>query len=339
MSVYAAGPNDPWGIPEGQTFEQAFNANLANYNPQGTAAASDDDNAGASTTATTNVDPYAYERAAEAERKRIARQNALTTIRGALESFGLTSLLDVITGYVQQDFDADSIMVLIRQTQQYKDRFPAMEALAKKGRALSEAEYIAFERNAAQLERAYGLPAGMLGKDSVTKLLTNEVSAAELENRVTMAAAGAFQTSDEVKSQFRNYYGIDSGGLTAYFLDPERAMPLLQKQYVAAQIGAEAAMQSIDLGVSMAEELQVAGIERQQAREGFGRVAGQRELSMGRGDIVSQQELIGANLKGDTAAGQAIERAGAARVGRFAGGGQFLQTQQGNIGLGSATTR
>lgn len=282
------------------------------------------------------VDPSV---ALENERKRVARQNALATVRGALEQFGLTSMLDLITQYVQQDYDAESIMVLLRQSPQYKERFPAMDALAKKGRALSEAEYIAFERNASQLERAYGLPSGMLGKDAVTRLLTNEVSAQELENRVTMAAAGAFQTSPEVKQQFRNYYGIDSGGLTAYFLDPERAMPLLQKQYVSAQIGAEAAMQSIDLGVSMAEELQVAGINQQQAREGFGRVAGQRELSMGRGDIVSQQELIGANLKGDTAAQQAIERAGAARVGRFAGGGQYLQTQQGTIGLGTAATR
>ena len=59
----------------------------------------------------------------------------------------------------------------------------------------------------------------------ITNLLSNDVSARELEQRVTMAAAGAFQTTPEVKQQFQDFCSINAGGLTAYFLDPDKALP------------------------------------------------------------------------------------------------------------------
>jgi hypothetical protein len=154
-----------------------------------------------------------------------------------------------------------------------------------------------------------------------------------------MAAAGAFQTAPEVKKAFKDYYGIDSGGLTAYFLDPEVATPLLTKQYAAAQIGAEAAMQGIDVASSLAEQLNIAGVSREEARTGFGAVAGEAGLSVGAGDVVSQQDLIKGNLLGDQAAQANKARAVGGKLGKFQGGGEFLQTQQGVTGLGSAATK
>lgn len=279
-------------------------------------------------------DPYgAYMAAQESNRQR----NAIAIVKALLDQYGLSALYDTIVGYIKEGYDANTVMVLIRTTPQYKQRFPAMEALAKKGRAISEAEYINYEQTASGLERRYGLPDGMLmGK--VTDLLTNEVSATELNDRVLLASAASIQAPQELKNTFQQYYGIDQGGLTAYFLDPEVATPLLEKRYGSAIIGREAAAQGIGLDVYGAENLQELGISREQARAGFGEVAAARELTAGRGDIVSQQELISGTLAGEQEAQQRIQRAKQSRLGRFEGGGQFM-SGQGQMALGSAETR
>ena len=253
-----------------------------------------------------------------------------------MNDYGLGSLLAKVTQMVQEGLNSEAVMAQVRQTTEYAERFPAMKTLAGKQRVISEAEYIAFERNAASLERSYGLPEGMLGKDQVTKLLENEVSAKELGERVNMAAIGAFDTSVEVKDQFRDYYGISSGGLTAYFLDPDQALPLLERQYVASQIGAEAQIQEFNFDVKQAERLTEAGITRESARQGITNAANQRAFQGGFGDTVTQDQLIDASLMGDSAAQKSIERVKKGRQGRFDAGGGYASNKDGVTGLGSA---
>jgi hypothetical protein len=273
------------------------------------------------------------------EREQRQRQ-IIQTLQAAFSSYGLQSLFPKIAEFARRDLTEDGVLLELRKTPEYKQRFPAIEPLAQKGRVITEAEYIQFERNAAQLERAYGLPAGMLDdRATVANLLTNEVSARELEERVTLAAAGAFQTSPEMRDTFQRFYGIESGGLTAYFLDPEKALPLLNKQYAASQIGAEAAMQDVTIQSRLAEQITEAGIGREEARAGFGRVAGMASLAEGRGDLATQGQAIGAELLGQEAAQEAVQRAQAARRGRFQQGGGAITSQQGVIGAGTAATR
>ncbi len=271
------------------------------------------------------------------EREREQRQ-VISTVRALFTEYGLASLLPKIEEYARAGYTADGVAIMLRETPEYKERFPAMAALSAKRRAITEAEYISYERNAATLERQYGLPQGMLS-GSVTNLLTNEVSLTELNDRVVLASSAAIQAPEDFKSQMREYYGIDSGGLAGYFLDPAIATPLLEKQYAAAQIGTEARRQGIGVDVYSAENLQSLGLSQEQARVGFGQVARQGALSQGRGDVVSQQQLIAGNLAGDTQAQKDIERAAGARLGRFQGGGEFLSTTQGAVGLGTAATR
>jgi hypothetical protein len=285
---------------------------------------------------TYDPDAFAKAQAAEFERRRI--DNVLTTLRGLMNEYGLTGLMGDIEGWVRSGLEGDAVMALVRDSESYKQRFPAMAALRGKNRAISESAYIEFERATAGLERQFGLPAGMLGQDAITRLLTNEVSERELEQRVVMAATAAYQVDALVKNQFRDFYGIGEGGLAAYFLDPDRATPLLNKQFVSAQIGAEAARQDIQIGVGLAEDLQLMGVDTEQARQGFGRVSQQMGLTAGRGDVVNQQQLIQGNLMQNEQAQQDISRAAASRVGRFQRGGQYGITQTGVAGLGSAAS-
>lgn len=326
----------PWGMESGGFDEQG----LAILNPAGTAAAAEE---AAANRRPTNEPPpedpdkWAKDQAIEAERRRV--NNVVTTLRGLMDTYGLSSLMGKIESYVRDGLEGEAVTALIRTTDEYKQRFPAMAALSAKNRAITEGEYIEFERNAAQLERAYGLPAGMLGKDAVTDLLSNEVSAQELEQRVTLAAAGAFQTTPEVRDTFARYYGIDSGALTAYFLDPDKALPLLNKQYAASQIGAEAQMQDFNIAAGLAEALTTAGVTQEQARQGFSETARRRGFTQGRGDVVTEQQLISGTMLNNQQDLQAIERAQKARTGRFEQGGGYTTTTQGVGGLGSAATR
>jgi hypothetical protein len=41
-------------------------------------------------------------------------------------------------------------------------------------------------------------------------------------------------------------YGIGAGDMVAYALDPERALPLINRQVQSAQFGAEAARQGLN---------------------------------------------------------------------------------------------
>lgn len=277
---------------------------------------------------------WAKEQARIAEERRV--NNVVTTLRGVMNEYGLSSLMGQIEGWVRSGLEGDAVLAMVRESDSYNQRFPAMRALRGKMRAISEAAYIEFERAASQLERSYGLPSGMLGKDAVTRLISAEVSERELEERVVMAAAAAYQVEEGVRKQFRDYYGIEAGGLTAYFLDAERSMPLLNKQFVSSQIGAEATRQGIDIGVGMAEELQLAGIEREQAREGFRSVARQTPLTYGRGDVVTQPELIGGTFMNNAQAQQNIERAATSRLARFEQGGGYQATQEGIRALESS---
>lgn len=274
----------------------------------------------------------------EFERQQRQRQT-IQTLQAAFAEYGLQGLFPAIERFARQDLTEGMILLELRKTPEYQQRFPAMRALSEKGRVISEAEYISFERDAARLERAYGLPAGMLDKAAVTNLLTNEVSARELEERVSMAAAGAYQLSQEVRDTFSRFYGLEGGALTAYFLDPEKALPLLNKQFVSSQIGAEAAMQQITVQADIAERLAEGGVDVEQARRGFGQVRGLRGLSEGRGDVASQEQLIGSRLMDDQDASEAVRRSQAARVGRFEQGGRMLTGEQGVVGAGTAATR
>lgn len=268
----------------------------------------------------------------------LAQRNAAAGISAMFAQYGLGSLAGIVEQYVMQGYSGDTIALLLRETPEYKARFPAMAALAAKGRAITEGQYIDYERNAAALETRYGIPKGML-TNNVTKFLEMEKSAAEITEDVQLAAVAAIQSPQWIKDQFNTYYGLNSqSAILAHYLDPDLAAPILQQQYATTVIGAEAQQRGIDLAKSYAERLQGLGISQEQARQGFQQVSGLSGLSAGRGDIASQQTLIDAALAGDTGARNDVQRAQLARTGRFSSGGGYIGGQQGVTGLGRSST-
>ena len=278
----------------------------------------------------------AAEKAIVQKQEQDRQRNAIAQAKELADTYGLNSLYETMVGYIKDGYNADAIMSLIKTTPEYKQRFPAMEALSKKNRAITEGQYIEYERRAAELERQYGLPKGML-EGNVTQLLTNEVGMDELNDRVLLASGASVTAPKEFKDSLKNYYGIDSGGLAAYFLDPVIATPLLQKQYATALIGSEALRQNVNLGIDVATTLEEMGVTQEQAATGFRRVKQDETLTRGRGDTVRSEDLIKGTF-GQADAAQDIERARGARMGQFQGGGSFASDVKGIKGIGSAAT-
>ena len=110
--------------------------------------------------------------------------------------------------------------------------------------------------------------------NAVTDLLLNEVDAEELRARAEMAGAAAITAPEDFKQTMRDYYGIDEGGLAAYFLDPDNVQASLERQSAAARTGAIAARQNVpNVARELAEDLYDQGIQDQNViREGFERV-------------------------------------------------------------------
>ena len=264
------------------------------------------------------------------------QQNVIAVVTALFKEYGLESLTPKIIEYVKAGYNSDAIGVLLRDTPEYKARFPAMATLMSKKRAISEAEYIAYERTAAQLEKQYGLPTGMV-MGNVTRLLENEVSATELNDRIIMASSAAVTAPDDFKQTLEKYFNVGIGGLAGYFLDPAIAAPILEKQFQTAQIGTEAVRQGINLDIYGAQNLRDLGVTQEAARQGFQTVAQSAGLTAGRGDVVTQQQLISGTF-GNQQQQAEIERARAARTGRFAAGGEFVAERGGVTGLASATT-
>ena len=283
---------------------------------------------------------YYKQLAAQATADRTAaQQSIIAAVSGVFTQYGLGSLVPLITQYAQQGLSADAIGLLIRQSPEYKQRFPAMSALVSKGRAISEAAYVAYEAQASSLERQFGLPQGML-TNSVTNLLTNEVSAQELTDRVQLASVGAIQAPADFKAEMQARFGIDQGGLVAHFLDPTIAEPLLQKQYAMAVLGTEASRVGVKgVTTDYLGLLNNEGISQQQAKQGFGNVALQTGLESGKGETVTQDNLVQAQFGTSPEAQQAVQRVVDTRVGAFKGGGGFSQDRSGsNRGLGVSAT-
>ena len=126
----------------------------------------------------------------------------------------------------------------------------------------------------------------------------------------------------------RRLYGVDDSMLAAYFLDPAKATPMLLRQANAAQIAAEGTLQAEQqISAMTAEELAVAGVTQQVAREGFQRIAAAEELFVPlpgtTEQAITQEEQIAGVFGTSAAAQQRIRQRSRERQAAFEAGGRF----------------
>jgi hypothetical protein len=274
----------------------------------------------------------AAEQARRDEELRIAKRSAFDIIGNTLDTYGLGELRGFANDLVfnRNIIDENILIGELREQPAYKRRFAGNEQRRKAGlNALSEAEYIGLEKAYAQLMRQSGLPVGFYDDSSdFNNLIGGDVSVAELSERVNQGYEAVTNADPEVVQEMRRLYNIGDGELAAYFLDPQRATPMLLNQARAASIAGQSVRQgAFQLTAAQAEELARAGVGEEQARAGFQAIAAAGELFAPlpgqTGQAISQEEQVAGVFGTSAAAQQRIRRRTRERQAEFEAGGGF----------------
>lgn len=235
----------------------------------------------------------------------------------------------------------EAITAELPNTKEFQARFPAYAPLAKAGRAMTVQQMLSYETTARQIFKANGIPGGFYDTPAqLAKFMENDVSTSELETRVKDAQQAVIAAPQDVRNQLQTLYGIDHGHLTAFFLDPTKAEPIIAQKYTAAQIAAESGRAGVgQLNVGQAEGLAHLGVTDAQAAQGFGNLGTQAGLfeaqTQGEQTVGLDTELA-AQFGGDAAAQLAFKQRAAARVAQFNANSGFGVGQSGVGGLGPA---
>lgn len=228
-----------------------------------------------------------------------ARQSAYDLLYAQFKQYGLESLVEGIKGLIQENVSPSEFAIRLQDTQAYKQRFAANQDRIKQGlRALTPAEYIGLEDQYQNIMRNYGLPASYYTKDAMgtqagfNKFIANDVSAAELEDRIATAQKRVLNADVNVTNALRQFYpDITNADILAYTLDPTNALENIKRKVTAAEIGGAAMAQGLATGVGRAEELAKYGITKAQAQQGYGTIAEFLPTAEKLGDIYAKQGM------------------------------------------------
>jgi len=213
--------------------------------------------------------------------KKRSGESAYSLLYQEFAQYGLGKLVEPLQSYIQDGLSPAEFTLRLRETPAYKKRFAANAQRVAKGLgALTEAEYIGLEDQYQNIMRNYGLPASYYEKGDMgvqpgfEKFLANDVSAAELEDRIVTAQKRVINANPEVANALKQFYpDITNGDILAYTLDPTQGLEAIKRKVTAAEIGGAAMAQGLGTSASRAEELAKYGVTKEAAQQGFETVA------------------------------------------------------------------
>lgn len=280
--------------------------NVTTYNADGSIAGTSFVSAGTTTPDKTVVGTYSdpqtgdvYSIFSDGTREKIAtggqdqakRQSAYDVLLEQFSQYGLESLVTPLKELITTSVSPSEFALRLRQTEQYKKRFAGNEARISKGlKALDEGTYLALEDKYQSIMRNYGLPAsyyakGDLGRqEGFEKLIANDVSAAELEDRILVAQDRVLKASPEINAALKRFYpSITNGDILAYALDPTQALSDIKKKVTTAEIAGTAEKYGLTTSEIDAEYLARYGVTKEKAEQGYATVS----------DILSRGRQLG----------------------------------------------
>jgi len=231
----------------------------------------------------------------------------------------IDSLMESIDKVYEENIMPTDAQVLnsIYNSQAYKTRFAANEAIKKRmadgkgrpgDRLLTPYEYIQTEKAYEEILREAGLPTGFYDQqEDFTNFIALGVSTAELTDRVNIAKNALNNADQGIKTALKDFYGLTDQDLTAYLLDKDRAINVIdsrfkytteeaKKMYTSAEIGGAALRAGQMSDKAFAEEIYGAG-KAGQAESAFQAAAAQQK---------DYQRLM--SLYGETAGTQDLAR-------------------------------
>jgi hypothetical protein len=245
--------------------------------------------------------------------------------------------------------DPDSFVYAIKNEDAYKKRFAANEVRkAKNLPELSPATYLNLEEEYKQVLSSNSLPAGFYDdRADFEKLIGNDVSVFELNNRLKDAYRLVKDAPIDVTEKLRTMYGLSDGDIAAYFIDPDRIRPSLvasdyKRQAQAAMVAANAQrLGGLNVSVGFAEGAALQGKTQAEQEKAFTTIADMNELRRTQGIErgLTADQLAGAALGTDMEARKILEDRKKNRIAGFSGDTNFAQSQVGTAiksGIGQA---
>lgn len=219
------------------------------------------------------------------------RQSAYDVLVEQFSQYGLESLVTPLKDLITSSTSPSEFAIRLRETDAYKKRFAGNAARVAKGlAALSEGDYIKLEDKYQAIMRNYGLPAsyyskGDLGRqEGFEKLIANDVSAAELEDRILLAQDRVLKAAPEISAALKKFYpDVTNGDILAYALDPQQALTDIKKKVTTAEIAGTAAKYGLTTSEIDAEYLARYGVTKEKAEQGYATVS----------DILSRGRALG----------------------------------------------
>jgi len=206
----------------------------------------------------------AERQAAEAERAQ-AREGAKAFLRNMLQMYGMGDLSSSVDSLINEwGANVNVIAERLRQTDSYKTRFRGMLQLQQKGVAdiSNEGEYIQLETAYRRVFRDAGLQSflGTPGSTDEIGAIADLVgkfslSVEEVRDRVADAQRVVAEAPESVRSAFQRFYGVDSGTLVQYVLDPVRTSTEINRRANAAIVGGLAADRGLEFGAGVSERI------------------------------------------------------------------------------------
>ena len=324
--------------PDGGGDNPPSNGN-GNNNPANNQAAIDAAVAKALAASKAQSDALAAQLKAEKDAEKMAgKMKASDRLTALFTSYGLGGLASFINKRIMDDVTEEMVLLELYDQPEYKVRFPGMASLRGKKRTITEKEYMDIEKQMTQTARFFDLPTGFYDNpDDFGKLIGGEVSAKEYQDRLQVGQDLARSMSPGAKAQLQEFYNVGEGGITAYILDPDRALSLIQKQAKAAQFVGFGREKGFKLeGITAAQAEQLAGTEAyaklsaQQLQQALGQAAQLRQtqsrLTGIEGETYDENQALQAVIEGSPEAILASQQRAQREGARFGGGGGLTGT-------------
>jgi len=275
-------------------------------------------------------------------------QDAWQIAKQMLDDYGLSSLFPQIESYLLKGLSAEAAIGRIRDTQEFKDRFPGLQERLDNGyNAISPATYLTLEDSYRNLMVEAGFAPGFYDEpEDLAAFIANDVRPDEVNERIKLAQRAVMDADPFVKAELQERFGIGldtEADLVSYFLDPERAVPLLemQSQVGVAELGA-ATQRALGTGRTLAtktaQELVRRGYSERELGERLKGRGGMTQQMLGQQRGISASEVAAAEFGLDSEAVANVRRLREERQRRGTRMSGSMITQTGVSGFGSSNT-
>jgi hypothetical protein len=258
-------------------------------------------------------------------------------LNSILAPLGLSGLSSQATQWaIDSGNSSDYIIQKLRQTPEYQQAFPEVAARQKNGLPpVAEADILNYRASVKQILKSNGMDPNTFSSQEVSNFISNDVSPAELGDRIQKGYVAAMQAPPEFRQAMATL-GVGAGDLTHFFLDPGAAYDSIMQK---AAMGANALEQGY--GTLTADEMAKlvgSGVSPDQAKQAFGQLYTQKQLLgnlPGQTDADISRDTQLQYAEGLAPAQQQLQHAAERRTAEFGGGGGVAGTSQGLTGAGS----